>query len=96
MTRSGVALLVLAFLAAPLAAEAQPSAKMFRIGILAQFGPNAPESARLWEGLLQGMRELGYVEGQNFVVEGRYAEARYERLPALAAELAVANSMEKE
>jgi putative ABC transport system substrate-binding protein len=80
-------LLVLVLLAAPLAAEAQPPAKMFRIGILAQFGPNSPESARLWEGLLQGLRELGYVEGQNFVVEGRYAEGKYERLPALAVEL---------
>jgi putative ABC transport system substrate-binding protein len=84
---TALAAIALALLAAPVAAQAQPAEKVFRIGILAQFGPNAPESARLWEGLLQGMRELGYVEGQNFVVEGRYAEGKYERLPALAVEL---------
>jgi putative tryptophan/tyrosine transport system substrate-binding protein len=79
--------ITLALLAAPLAVEAQQAGKVYRIGILAQFGPNVPESARLWDGLLQGLRELGYVEGQNLVVEGRYAEGKYERLPALAAEL---------
>jgi putative ABC transport system substrate-binding protein len=87
--RRASALLGLAVLALsmPSTIGAQPATKTFRIGILAQFGPNMPESARLWEGLLQGLRELGYVEGRNFVLEGRYAESKYERLPALAAEL---------
>jgi hypothetical protein len=53
--------ITLALLAAPLAVEAQQAGKVYRIGILAQFGPNVPESARLWDGLLQGLRELGYV-----------------------------------
>jgi putative tryptophan/tyrosine transport system substrate-binding protein len=87
MTRVVVALLSLALLAGPLTAESQRLAKMYRIGILAQFGPNMPESARLWDGLLQGLRELGYVQGENLVVEGRYAEGKYERLPSLAVEL---------
>jgi len=42
---------------------------------------------RLGDGFLQGLRELGYVEGQNIVIERRYSEGRYERLPGLAAEL---------
>ena len=71
-------------LACPVA-EAQPVVKVYRIGFLAGTAPTA--EARLWEGFFQGMRELGYVEGQNFVIEGRYYEDRIERLPALAAEL---------
>jgi putative ABC transport system substrate-binding protein len=72
----------LSALAAPLAAEAQQAGKIYRIGMLWNT-PNPP-----MEGvLLQGLRELGWLEGQNFVLERRYSEGRDERHPALAAEL---------
>ena len=72
-------------LVAPLAAEAHQAAKVPRIGSLSQSSPAA--GAPYTEAFLQGLRESGYVEGQNLVVELRYAEGRLERLPALAAEL---------
>ena len=77
----------LVLLAAPLAVEAQQPAKVFRIGYLGNVPPTDPAVSRLWDAFLQGLRELGYVEGQNIVIERRYAGGRYERLPALAAEL---------
>lgn len=77
----------LAVLLAPVAAGAQQAAKVFRIGILGTLPPTTPEVSRLWDGFLQGLRELGYVEGQNVVIERRYYEERTERLPAVAAEL---------
>ncbi len=77
----------LVVLAAPLAIEAQPAAKVFRIGYLGNLPPTAPEFSRIWDGFLQELRELGYVEGRNIVIEGRWSEGRYERLPTLAAEL---------
>jgi hypothetical protein len=40
-----------------------------------------------WSGFLQGMREFGYIEGKNFVMEWRFADGKYERFPELAAEL---------
>jgi putative tryptophan/tyrosine transport system substrate-binding protein len=71
-------------LAAPLAAEAQPAAKVARIGYLS---PNLATSPHLHEAFRQGLRDLGYVEGRNVVFEYRSAEGKFERLPALAAEL---------
>jgi putative ABC transport system substrate-binding protein len=70
----------------PVAAEAQQAAKIARIGYL---GPNPAASAapHLPEAFLQGLRDLGYVEGRNVVIEYRSAEGKYERLPALAADL---------
>src|SRR5213076_46287 len=68
---------------APLAAEAQETGKVFRIGILANVGATDPS----WQAFIQGLRELDYVEGQNITIEHRSSEGRYERLPALAAEL---------
>ena len=73
-----------AFLAAPLAAETQQAAKVARIGYLA---PDLAASTRLKEAFRQGLRDLGYVEGRNVVIEYRDAEGKVERLPALAAEL---------
>ena len=70
--------------AAPLAAEAQQAAKMPRIGHLAS---GADPSDLLREAFLQRLRELGYVEGRDVVIEYRSAEGKLERLPALAAEL---------
>ena len=73
-----------ALLAAPLAAEAQQAAKVARIGYLS---PNLAASPHLRDAFLQGLRDLGYVEGRNVVIEYRDAEGKLERLPALAAEL---------
>jgi putative tryptophan/tyrosine transport system substrate-binding protein len=71
-------------LAAPLAAEAQQAAKIARIGFLSL---NLAASPHLPEAFRQGLRDLGYVEGGNVMIEYRSAEGRPERLPALAAEL---------
>ena len=68
----------------PLAAEAQQAAKAARIGYLAS---DRAAGAHLIEAFRQGLRDLGYVEGHNVVIEYRDAEGKYERLPALAAEL---------
>jgi putative tryptophan/tyrosine transport system substrate-binding protein len=78
---------VLAFsvpLAAPLAAEAQQATKVARIGYLLS---NPAANPHLHEAFRQGLRDLGYVEGRNLVIEYRSAEGKLERLPALAAEL---------
>ena len=71
-------------LAAPLAAEAQQADKIARIGFLALNIAGAPH---LREAFRQGLRDLGYVEGRNVVIEYRDAAGKPERLPALAAEL---------
>ena len=76
------AALAAGLLAAPLAAKAQQVAQIARIGMLAD-----ATSPHLREAFLQGLRDLGYVEGRNLVIEIRDAEGKYERLPALAAEL---------
>ncbi len=77
--------LALSLLSAPLAAEAQAPAKVPRIGFLSAFSPtDFPD--RL-EAFRQGLRELGYVEGQNIVIEYRFGDRKPERLPVLAAEL---------
>src|SRR5262245_49442827 len=76
--------LLLGGLFSPVAAEAQQAAKVARIGYLAgsvAAGPHLPEAFR------QGLRDLGYVDGRNVVIEYRDAEGKLERLPALAAEL---------
>ena len=66
------------------AAEAQQAAKAPRLGYLS---PNLVASAHLREAFRQGLRDLGYVEGRNVVLEYRDAEGKLERLPSLAAEL---------
>jgi putative ABC transport system substrate-binding protein len=66
-------------------ADAQQPNKVPRIGFLIASSPS-PASARI-EAFRQGLRELGYVEGKNIVIEYRYAEGKPDRLPALAAEL---------
>jgi len=66
------------------AAAAQQAAKVARIGYL---GTNRAAASRHVDAFLQGLRDLGYVEGRNLVIEYRDAEGKLERLPALAAEL---------
>ena len=58
------------------------------MGILGNVPLSDAEEARLWGALMQGLRELGYVEGQNLIVEHLSTEGRSERLPALAIQLA--------
>ena len=73
-------------LATPLVAEAQ-SSKVQRVGFLWDGALSDPRVQGLLGAFLQGLRDLGYTEGQNLIVENRYAEGRPERLAALAAEL---------
>jgi putative ABC transport system substrate-binding protein len=72
-------------LAAPPAAEAQAPGKVPRVGYV--FARVSSADQRLWDAARQGLRELGYVEGQNIALEVRWAEGRTERLPDLVAEL---------
>src|SRR5690348_11154299 len=75
-------------LAAPQVAEAQQARKVVRIGVLEQGGSGpSPGSNKILGAFRQHLREMGYIEGQNLVMEYRFAEGRAERLPDLAAEL---------
>jgi len=79
-----------ALLAVPLAAEAQPAAKVWRIGYVTS--QSAASAGRVsFDAFRQGLRDLGYVEGQNIVIESRWADGDYERLPTLAKELVSLN-----
>ena len=90
LARSIVAATVFAvcsmLLAPPFPAEAQQPGKIPRIGFVSTSG-DANNPGPTVEAFRQGMRELGYVEGKNIVIEYRYAEEKRERLPVLAAEL---------
>jgi len=77
--------LALSLALAPLAGEAQPAGKVYRIGYLAVVQSPLDDAFR------QGLREVGYVDGQNVMVEYRYADGRNERLASLAAELVSLN-----
>ncbi|HEX5913779.1 MAG TPA: ABC transporter substrate-binding protein [Rubrobacter sp.] len=74
-----------ALLAAPLAADAQQAGKVHRIGFLGVSSPS--DRPLLLDAFRQRLRELGWVESQNIVIDYRYAEGRVDRLPDLAAEL---------
>jgi putative ABC transport system substrate-binding protein len=78
-----IAILVMPFAAA----DAQWAASFPRIGFLAPSSPSDLRVQRFLQTFRQGLRELGYVEGQNITIEFRWAEGQYDRLPALAAEL---------
>ena len=77
-----VVVLTLGLTLAPLAAEGQQTEKVRRIGFLSAAILDPPI-----DGFRQGLREHGYVEGQNLLIEWRFAEGRNDRLPGLAAEL---------
>ena len=76
----------------PLAARAQQPAKVHRVGFIASVAPvselvGANPNNTVARDFVQGLRELGYVEGKNLVLEWRTAELRLERMPELVAEL---------
>ena len=81
------ALLSVAVLSLPLAGEAQQAASLPRVGFLHPASLSDPRVSRYVDAFRQGLRELGYVEGQNIVIEFRWAEGQYDRLPVLATEL---------
>ena len=85
--RPGILIVVLTvgLFAVPLAAEAQAPGKVPRVGYV--FVRVSSTDQRVWDTARQGLRELGYVEGQNITLEVRWAEGRSERLPELVAEL---------
>jgi len=78
-------LLVLALLTAPIAVETQQAGKVPRLGILGAYSSSI--ASPFAEALRQGLRDAGYVEGQNIVLEERWAEGNFDRLPSLAADL---------
>ena len=85
ITRRKLVMAIGAGALAPLASLAQHAGKVWRIGLL------MPESAAAWatktESFKKGLLELGYVEGKNIVIESRWADGIYDRMPAMAAEL---------
>jgi len=86
MRQIGLAVVIpLNLLLAPLAVDAQPSEKVYRIGMLERTSKTL--NAASVNGFLRGMQELGYVEGKHFVIEYRSADGLDERFPELAADL---------
>ena len=78
-----------ALIASPLVSFAQPNKKVWRIGFLySRSGPTPSNPDVFLDAFVQRMRELGYVEGKNLIIEWRFAEGHNERLPGLAMELA--------
>jgi len=80
-----ILIVALGMLCCPLAAEAQQAGRVHRIGFLGATSP-AGYASQL-EAFRGGLRDLGYIEGKNVVIEFRWAEGNYARLPELAAEL---------
>ena len=89
MRRIGLAVVLAASLtlASLGTAAAQPAGTVPRVGYLNPGSSSDPVRQRRLEALRQGLRELGYVEGQNIALELRWAEGKYDRYPALAADL---------
>jgi ABC-type uncharacterized transport system substrate-binding protein len=81
-----IATLALGLLVPPFTAEAQEAIRVYRIGWLSA-GPPPPTPTVQMQAFQEGLRDLGYVEGQNLVIEYRYGEGKAERLREVAAEL---------
>src|SRR4029453_18146058 len=87
MRRIGLAVVLAVSLPlVPLAGEAQQAAKVWRIGWLGLTPPTSPPFQRISEAFLQGLRDHGFVEGQNIIIERRYSEGREDRHTAFVAE----------
>ena len=86
MNRRDTVIALLALCAAPLSARAQQLAKIPRVGLLSLEASNGIHT-NTSQAFRRGLRELGYVEGKNVVIDWRYADNRFERLAELAAEL---------
>ena len=84
-TAARLAAAALFLLIGSLAVQAQPAVRVHRVGFISPL-PGTPEPPTL-RAFRQGLRELGYVEGQNVILETRFAEGRQDRLPGLVAEL---------
>src|SRR5258708_4168938 len=82
--RTFLGVIVGSLLAAPLAAEAQPAGKVWRIAYLGN--SSAALESELVAAFRQGLRDLHYVEGRNIVIEYRWAEGQYDRFPGFVAE----------
>src|SRR2546427_761368 len=78
--------LTLGTLSAPLAVEAQQAGKVYRVGILADKASD-PGEARLWQAFRLALRERGWIEGKNLLIEFRWVEGNAARLPELADDL---------
>ena len=87
MDRRGFIAGTLSLLVAPLAGEAQPAAKVVRIGMLWTASPDNPLLQAVFDAFQQGLREQGYVAGKDVAFEHRSAREKYELFPDLAAEL---------
>lgn len=88
MNRRDTVLALLFLSATPLSSLAQQQGKVWRIGFLAARSRSTSSNPEVYyDSFVQGLRELGYVEGRNLVIEWRFADGHYDRLPALAAEL---------
>jgi len=85
--RAFISGITVSLLTVPFAAETQQAGKLYRVGWLGLASPG-PEVLRIVDGLRQGLREQGYMEGRDIAFEYRWAHGRADQLPDLAAELA--------
>jgi putative tryptophan/tyrosine transport system substrate-binding protein len=87
MIRGSVALALLIVLAVPLAAEGQQAGKVYRVGVLSSGSVALDDVGNGRQAFLERLSDLGWVAGQNLMIEPRHAEGQLDRLPGLAAEL---------
>src|SRR5437763_2199146 len=85
-----IALLAIAIISTPLAAEAQEAGKVYRIGSISPARPD-PGIEMIFRAFQERLQELGYVDGRNVIFERRWAEGRFERLSQLAEDLTAMN-----
>src|SRR5262245_51004046 len=86
MRRMWLAVVLALGVLGPLVGEAQQAGRVYRFGVLTNKASD-PAEARLWQAFRSGLRERGWIEGQNILIEFRAAEGNTARLPELAADL---------